>query len=754
MAVNQSTRFIELKSDLSANSVRLRSFSGFEQMSRLFNYTLDVVDVGNELTKDEILGSLIGKPVTIRMDLSEGERFFNGVISRVRTNYQEDGATVYRAEMVPALWLLTRTSDCRIFQDDSPDAIIKQILDEHNIQITDSLEGTYPTREYVVQYRETDFNFISRLMEQYGITYFFEHQDGSHKMHLVDSTSGYRSLSPSSVSYYASRQSRGQFEDQITAWEHQYQFITGKYAQTDYDFENPSQSLLKNTQHATDAKGAEDYEFFDFPGEYKTVGEGQTETEIRMEEEEVRFDQVSGSSTCRTFEVGGKFTIEEHLSDSERGKEYMITSMQVSAVDPAVAGGLEAAEYSNSFSCIPASVMYRPPRLTPKPLVSGLHTGVVVGPSGEEIYTDKYGRIKVSFFWDRYGEDDGTDSIFIRVAHQVAGKKWGFFSIPRIGQEVVIDFLEGDPDRPVCVGGVYNDTQMPHYTLPDDMTKTYIKTNSTKGGEGFNELCFEDLADNERFFMHAQKNMDVRVLNDSKENIIRHRHQTIGTEESGEGNQTELVYGNKHQTIKKSHYELIEGSQQIKIGTGTENPGKYDLWVEDSAKMYVGSGGYHVAVDGDGKIKTGGGLNLAVGGATKITSSDAVSIKSSMGDIKGQAMNVHLEGDMGVNIKGGANCAIEGTMETHIVGGMSLVLESDTSVCLKVGGNFISLTPAGIFIQGTLVGINSGGAAMSGSGCSPVSPDDAEEPESAEEAAPEEPEAAHNEQTGHKSCPS
>ena len=569
MATNQQSRFIEIKTSSSSQGLRLRSFTGSEQMSRLFSYQLDVVDVANELTREEIIGDLVGQAATIRLDLDEGERFFNGIISRVRTDYQEDGGTIYRAEMVPRLWLLTRRSNCRIFQDQSPVDIINTILGEHSVTVEDSLNsGDYPTREYCVQYRETDFNFVSRLMEQYGIGYFFTHEDGDHKMHLFDKVDHYVDLPESNVSYYLSQQSGGRYKDFITSWEHQYQFVSGKWSQTDYNFKTPSTSLMNEVPKAIDLATPESLEIYDYPGEYEEAGQGGTETKVRMEEEEVRYDQVSGVSTCRTFGVGGKFTIDEHPSDLERGKQYVITSIQHSAVDPSAARGA-VAEYSNTFSCIPATTIFRPARLTPKPLVSGLQTAVVVGPSGEEIYTDDYGRIKVSFFWDREGQDDGTDSIWVRVSHQVAGKKWGFFSIPRIGQEVVVDFLEGDPDRPLCVGGVYNQEQMPHYALPDNMTKTYIKTNSTKGGEGFNELCFEDLADNERIFMHAQKNMDVRVLNDSKENINGHRHQIIGTSESAEsGDQTEFLYGNKQQTVKKHHLEWIQGSKAEKIGGG------------------------------------------------------------------------------------------------------------------------------------------------------------------------------------------
>lgn len=752
MSTDQTTRFIELKSSLSGNNIRLRSFSGQEQMSRLFSYSLDIVCVGDELSRSDQVNCLVGQPATIRMDLKEGERFINGIISNVRCDYSEDGGTIYRAEMVPKLWLLTRSSDCRIFQEETVDKIIQTVLDDHSIKIDVSgLSASYPTREYCVQYRETDFNFVSRLMEQYGIAYYFKHEDGNHTMHLIDSVDGYYDLPENSVSYFLSHHESMRYQDHITNWERQYQFVSGKYAHTDYNFKEPSTNLLTTTTTNIDLNPAQNYEIYDYPGEYVEKSVGSSEVEIRMEEEEASYIQIGASSTCRTFDVGGKFSVESHPCKDEEGKGFVITSIQHVAVDPTMSGG-EGAEYTNTFSCMPDDVVFRPSRITPKPLISGLQTAVVVGPSGEEIYTDQWGRIKCHFHWDRDGEKKETDSIWIRVASQVAGKKWGFFALPRIGQEVVIDFLEGDPDRPLCVGGVYNNEQMPHYTLPDNMTKSYFKTNSTKGGEGFNEICFEDLADNEQIFMHAQKDMDVRVLNDSKERILLHRHQIIGNEDDNDGNQSELVWGNKQQTIKKSHQELIEGSQKVKIGTGAEDPGVSDLWIENKSRVFVGSDGKHQSIDGDYLNSVGGEFGMDATGNAVVKSGQSLSLSAGM-DIKQKGMNHHVEADMAVHTKGGMTVAIEGGMETHIKGGMSVVLEGGMSVCLKCGGNFINVTSAGIFIQGTLVGINSGGAATSGSGCSPQGPDTPGSPEDAEEAAPEEPEEAHDEQSGHKSAP-
>lgn len=750
MPTNQSSRFIELKSSLSRNDIRLRSVTGQEQMSRLFNYTLEIVCVDNEISEDDLINKLVGQSVTVRLDLADGssERYFNGYISRIRSDYSEDLGVTYRAEMVPKLWFATKTSDCRIFQDQTPFDVVKVILDDNGVSFDDShVSNKGPTREYIVQYRETDFNFISRILEQYGIGYYFTHEDGSHKVVFFDNVGGYFDNPESDVSYFLSRQEGRIHTDHITDWERQFSFVSGKYVQTDFNFEDALSDLKTNQETIVKQKQAKNYEIFDFPGEYKVTSDGNSETKIRMEEEELAFDQVAASSTCRTFGVGGKFTIGEHPSASEQGKNYVILSIQHSMVDMSATGTQGGAEYSNSFTCMPSSIVFRPPRITPKPIVSGLQSAWVVGPQGEEIYTDEYGRIKVHFHWDRLGKSDGTDTIWIRTSHSIAGKKWGFFTIPRIGQEVMIDFLEGDPDRPVCVSSVYNSDQMPHYELPANMTKTYFKTCSTKGGEGFNELCFEDLKDNERFFMHAQKDMDVRVLNVSRERIIMHRHQIIGNEEDQDGNQLELVYGYKDQEIKRSHQLLVGGHQLIKVGGDEHDGGVQDIWIKTKQRFQVGEGGKHQTIGGDYFNDVTGGYSMSVGGNSIQTVSGDISTKST-GDMKTKCANSHLKADMALHAKGGMTVAIEGGQAVHIKGGMSLVLEAGMSACLKVGGNFINVTSGGIFIQGTLVGINSGGAATSGGGCSPQDPETASTPETTEEATPETPEIAHDESSG------
>ncbi len=755
----QASRFIEVSTPLDNSKILLRGFQGREQISRLFHFNLEFVKVDGEFSENELITKLVGKNTTVRIDLQDGSRrYFNGNVSRVTAGYNEDFGTVYRAELVPWLWFLTQTSDCRIFQDKKTPEIIQQIFEDLGFSdYTLDLQGEFKKWDYCVQYRETDFNFVSRMMEEEGMFYFFKHEDGKHKLVISNHTGSYYTLPESKVAYPLSRGASGHHDDVIKSWERQIDFVSGKWAQTDYNFETPSTNLMTNESSTLKLSDAKKYEIYDYPGEYLEKSVGQRQTKIRMEEMEAPFNQVFATSTCKTFSPGGKFTIDkDHPSKSEVGKSYVITEITHSAVENTSHNRKGNAEYYNSFTCISDSVIFRPQRTTAKPLISGLQSAVVVGPKGEEIYTDKYGRVKVQFFWDREGKRDENSSCWIRCAQRVAGNKWGHMAIPRIGQEVLVEFVEGDPDRPTIVGSVYNAEQMPHYDPVEHAAKTYIKTNSTKGGDGFNEMFFDDVAGKERVFMHAQKDMDVRVINDSRENIGNDRHQIIGRSKDGEniGDQTELVYGSKQQTVKNHHLYSIEGSQGIKIGGGScdDQPGVRDLWIEKKDRIYVGKEGKHQTIDGDYLTKVGGDYGLSVQGNASSKSTGTYSLTAG-GDLNAKSMNASLETDLEINAKGGMKVAIEGGMEVHVKAGMSAVIEAGTAVTLKVGGNFICLTPAGIFIQGSLVLINSGGAAGSGSGCSPKAPSDPTQPEMAAEAEPVEPDEAHSEKTGYKSAP-
>jgi type VI secretion system secreted protein VgrG len=576
--ISQTNRLLTVSTPLGDNVLLLTAFAGREAMSRLFCYQLELFSEEQAIDPTQI----VGKSVTWRIErMPTGSRFFNGFVSRFSAGGRQlRNLRSYRAEVVPWLWFLTRSTDCRIFQNKSAPDIITAVFDafgfsDYNL----NLKRTYSKREYCVQYRESAFNFVSRLMEQEGIFYYFQHDNGKHTLILADQKTAYQDCPESQVDF----SSGSRATNHITSWEHQYEFRTGKWTQTDYNFETPSTNLLSSTNTVLPVPGLSSFEVFDYPGQYAVKSNGDAAAQVRMEEEETDYEVVTGSSQCCTFTPGGKFTLATHEIADEAGKSYVITTIQHAAADYSYFDTSRGSEYHNSFSCIPASVPFRPSRQTPRPLVQGPQTAVVVGPKGEEIYTDKYGRVKVQFFWDRQGKKDENSSCWVRVAQAWAGKNWGVIFNPRIGQEVLVEFLDGDPDRPLITGRVYNAEQMPPYALPANQTQSVLKTRSSKNGgtDNFNELRFEDKKDAEDIYFHAEKDFHRVVEND--DDLKVGHDQTITVKNS----RTEKVQeGDEKVTIEQGNrtvvIEMGNDSLQIKMGNQTT---KLDLGSSSTEAM-------------------------------------------------------------------------------------------------------------------------------------------------------------------------
>ncbi len=724
----QDTRRMAVDTPFGWNVLLLRSFGGREDLSQLFSYELDMLSERESLPAAEI----VGEGVTFWIDYPDGQhRYFHGIVNRFAFLGTGDRASIYRASVVPKLWLLTQGSDCRVFQEMTLPDIIKKILDEKGIPYDARITGFHPQHRYRVQYRETHYNFVARLMEEEGIFYFFKHDRGKHTLVLADDRSGYEPCRDKEVMFAAKLSQSGPIEDQLSTadnraianveytpddlqqWEHQQEIHTGLWTHRDYNFETPNLDLFAETASRVHFDSNQRYEHYDYPGVFRKKPEAEAEIKLRMQEIEADCEVVSGEGCCRSFGPGGTFCLKKHHASGESGKSYVVTSVRHSGTvgSSYVSGDVSlGGSYGNQFTCIPDSVVFRPTRTTPKPTIQGVQTAVVTGPKGEEIYTDEYGRIKVQFHWDREGKFDENSSCWIRCAQLMAGKKWGAMCIPRINQEVMVAFEEGDPDRPLVAGLVYNAEQLPHYGLPDEKTKTYFKTCSSKGGAGFNELRIEDLKGEEQIFVHAQRDMDVRVLRDSKEIILRNRHQIIGKGE--EGNQTELVYRDKQLNIKRHHIEHIEGNMQLLIGKGGGQGGLLDVVVEKDRKDLV-EGSQHVTVKGDRKEKVDGTQSL-----TTRSHQEQVT-----GDYALEAQNIHLKA------------------------GMNVVIEAGMKVSLVVGGNFVDVSPAGVAINGVVVLINSGGAPALGLGAHPQAP------QAPQQAAPEKPEEADDDTSGDVSAP-
>ena len=679
MAITQKNREVAIETPLGEDVLLLASMSAAEQLGRLFEYQLELASENHQIKSADI----VGQNVTIRLDLlSEGKtRYFNGFISRFTQAPGTGGLASYRATVVPWLWFLTRTSDCRIFQEKTVPDIIKEVFSDLGFtDVEDGLSGSYRTWSYCVQYRETDFNFVSRLMEQEGIYYFFKHEDGKHTLVLADSAGAHQSYPDYDQIKYEPAGGAVSDEEYISDLSVETHVQPCLYALNDFDFKNTKKDL--QTRAKVDRKhAAADYEIYDYPGEYTESGDGDDYAKKRIEELQVQYEVVTAASDARGICTGCTFALSEHFRD-DRNRKYLITSANYN-IDGGefYSGGKGGGEcvYSCSFTAIDAAQSFRALRITPKPSISGPQTAMVVGPSGEEIYTDEYGRVKVQFHWDRYGKADENSSCWIRVAQVWAGKKWGAMYIPRIDQEVIVEFLEGDPDQPIITGRVYNGQAMPPYELPGEKTKSTLKSNSSKGGGGFNEIRFEDKKDGEEIFVHAQKDRNIVVENDETHSVGNNREKSVVKDETTSigDNRTESVGKNEDISIGENRTETVGKNENITIGENrSENVGKNEnITIGENQDVNVGKNRRHtigkdetVNIAGNcghdiGKnsvINIGKNNTLNVGKKLQISAGDQIVLKTGSativmkknGDITIKGKKISIKGSGDIKIKG------------------------------------------------------------------------------------------------------
>jgi type VI secretion system secreted protein VgrG len=568
--LKQTNRLLQIYTPLGPDVLVPRTFQGFEGISRLYEYRIEVASENGAISSQDIVGKRVTLAILQTDDATE--RYFDGFVAHFAKLPRRHGFFEYELRIVPWTWFLTRTTNCRIFQDMTVPAIIEQIFQELGFTDFQLKLGHHNPWVYCVQYRETAFNFISRLMETEGIFYFFQHEMGKHTMVLGDNSSV-----PENCDYQSTVQVElaggsggAQNQDKVLLWERHYQYRSGRWTNTDFNFETPTTNLLTNDTTVLPIENATKYELFDYPGGYDNKGDGEPLTKLRMEEEEAGFDTAQGESNCRSLASGFKFTLTEH-EQKDQNQPYVLLSVTHRGTQGAVYGGEGEAmgSYRNSFECFPATVQFRPPRTTPRGIVHGTQTAVVVGPDGEEIYTDEYGRVKVQFFWDRLGQKNDKSSCWIRVSQPWAGQNWGAIWIPRIGQEVVVDFLEGDPDRPLIVGRVYNEQQTVPYTLPANSTQSGFKSQSSPGGgsSDFNELRYEDKMGNEEIYIQAQKDLNILVKHDQTRAVQHDETVTIGNNrtESVSQNESGTIGNNRQWTISSNDTLTVNGNQSITV---------------------------------------------------------------------------------------------------------------------------------------------------------------------------------------------
>ncbi len=616
MPITQENRMLRIASPLDDNTVVLSGFSGNEGLSIPFSFELNLVSESDSIAFDEIIGGNITVSIGAEEDSA---RFFNGIVSRFSQDCGtgDAGLARYSATVVPWFWLLSKTSNSRIFQEKSVPEIVEEVFTEKEFNdFRMDLDGTYEPKEYCVQYSETDFNFVSRLLEQEGIFYFFEHENGIHTMVLGDSPDKHPECPMNeTVEFHSGSVGDSVHQDTINDLDKWQEIRIGKYTVNDFNFKLPNNDLLVGVENQTPL-GPGPREVYDFPAEYETRAEGERLANIRMQAEEVRATSFSGSSACKGFTGGHKYELSGgHYRDEMNEQVYVLNSVNHVASEPF--GGSNTAagssfSYTNTFTCFPFEVPYRPAFITPKPMIPGVQTAIVVGPAGEQIHTDEHGRVKVQFPWDRSRQFNQDSSCWIRVSQTLAGTGWGAMFLPRIGQEVIVDFIVGDPDRPIITGRVYNGLNTPPYSLPDEKTKSTLKTISVPDTGGTNELRFEDKAGKEQVFIHAEKDMDTRVKDKNREFSGGSRHLIVS------GDQLEKVGGDKHLTVKGDHKEKVDGviSQEA---TGDFHQKTGPLYALDSLQEIHLKAGIKVIIDAGIEISLEAGgsfIDIGPGGVT------------------------------------------------------------------------------------------------------------------------------------------
>lgn len=592
---------VQIITPLGANKLFVRNYSGEEEISGPFRYELELYSEDASLDFQQIMG----KPMTLQIGLPDGSfRYVNGIVSRFVQAGRDTRYATYHAELRPWLWMLTLNAGCRIFQNKTSLEIIRQIFSDFGFSaFSNRTTATPVVREYCVQYRETAFNFVSRLLEEEGIAYYFEHNASSHTMVLVDDASSWPSCQ--TTTHFAMDGASYDADDGIVDCALEQNVVVGEYKSDDFNFTIPSTQLL-----ATASSGKSAPLVYDYPGLYVTPSDGKTIVNRRLSELQAESRVLRGSGNCRAFYAGARFGLTGHYR-SDLNASWVLRRMSVHG---------SQSEYSNTFEAFPGSTAFRPPRLAQRPVIAGTQTAIVVGKSGKEIWTDSYGRVVVQFHWDQLGASDEKSSCWVRVAQGWAGNQWGSIFIPRVGQEVVVSFLEGNPDRPLITGCVYNAQQQVPYTLPDNQTRSTLKSHSIEGGSGFNELRFEDKAGSEEIFVHAQKDMNVSVLSNDALTVKGTRTLDVAGNEAhtNRGNYTANVSGNYTLTVSGNLTIEVSGAVNIKSGTSFANVAGTSLINKSGTDMSNEAGTTLTNRASAAQTVDGGGMLTVKGGIVKI----------------------------------------------------------------------------------------------------------------------------------------
>ncbi len=687
---------------------------GFDEISQCFRYDTGLVSKDINIKAEDILGT----PATISIRTDSDKRFFHGVVAEFSFHEYRDDYAHYRAVLRPWLWFLTNRSDNRIFQKKSVIEIIEEVFKPYtNAKVEKRLKKSYPPRDYCVQYRETDLNFVQRLMEHEGIFYHFDHADGEHTLVLSDANASVKDAAGyETIKFRSETDNVTALDDVIHTLLPRASVRSGTYVHTDYDFKKPATDLMTKSDAPKSHEAAKG-ELYHYPGDYIEVGDGEPLAAIRLEEAQAPHVRVAATGNVRGLWSGVSFSLEEFERESDNQK-YLVLRSDYQMWDEEHRAGMERTDEGIRVRLVlqPHALTFRPERRTPSPLMSGPQTAVVVGPSGEEIFTDAYSRVKVQFHWDRLGGKDENSSCFVRVSSVWAGSGWGFIQIPRIGQEVIVDFLEGNPDAPIITGRVYNAAQMPPYGLPGSATQSGWKSNSSPGGGGWNEMRFEDKAGSEEVYFQAQKDHNELIKNnesraigndfaedvghDAKQDIGHDRTETVGNDKSVTvgHDQTTSIGNNDTESVGVNRSLSVGSNETISVGSNsTETIGlNHTQTVAVVQTITVGA----ARVDSVGATETrtvGAAQTMTIGASRTVTvgAAESHSIGSSDSWTIGSDRNVSVAGkeaisvggDQSESVGGGVSVSVGKDRSSSIAGGETLGVGKDMGI--KVGKKFV-----------------------------------------------------------------
>lgn len=651
--MSENNRNVSITTPLGEDELIFHRLIGTEEMGRLFEFDIELIRKYEAGPVDA--SKLLGKSMTVELDMVGGDtRYINGVVAQFKHTGLVSRFITYRAVLRPWLWLLTLSSDCKIFQDKSAVDIIKAVFADYSVaDVKYELSGTYPTLNYCVQYRESDFDFISRLMEHNGIYYYFVHENNKHKLIITDANTMHQTVSGyEKIPYFPPENSKNNREtDHISDWVCEHKVCSGKFELNDFDFEAPSSNLTAKAFN-TGKHLQDDLEVYDYPGKYTVTADGTKLADTRIDESQASYAFIQGSGNAMGLQPGMEFQLQDFYFEDQNTKHYIVSASYIIEGDDLVSGMSGTGElFQCSFTAINSKQQFRPRRITSKPVIAGTQTAIVVGKSGEEIWTDKYGRVKVQFHWDRKGEDNETSTCWIRVSHPMAGKNWGWISLPRIGQEVVVGFMEGDPDKPLITGRVYNAEQMPPYTLPANQTQSGIKTRSSKEGaaDNFNEIRFEDKKDEEELYVHAEKDYNRVVENNDT--------LKVGFEKKDAGDQTIDIYNNRTTTLEEGNDALTvkKGDYSVDIDKGKRT---VNVKADDATTVSTGNHSLDVSA-GKSTVEAAVSIELKVGSNSIKIDQSGITIKGIMVKIEGSATAemkspmTTIKGDGMLTLKGG-----------------------------------------------------------------------------------------------------